>query len=290
MSWPLGYVAADVGGRAPEVLAAELAAIGYEAVDWTMEQYDPLDEAPAHLVRLVGVAADNGLAVPQLMVHQDYVVTAPAQWEARVRRSERAIEAAAEAGVPTVGLVTGPNRWVAGWQRVGTNLSARAAWDLVLRALERVLERAQASGVRAALEPCWGTLAWNAAATDRLLGRLGSDSLSLNLDPSHFVMSGDDPAALARRWGPRIAHVHLKDAFGLRGVEGEDFCFLLPGEGRTDWPAFLGALEAIGYSGATSVEFESFRLRDQVLGGDVEAGARLAHEFVRGLLRARIAG
>lgn len=285
MKRPIGYVAADVEGMEAGALTEALAQCGYQAIDWTMEQFDPLEEPPGRLVELVGLAAGNGLAVPQLMVHQDYVTADASEWDARVQRSVLAVDAAAQAGVPSVGLVTGPNRWVDGWARVPQDLGGDRAWELVTGALERVLARAEGTGVRVALEPCWGTLAWNAEETDRLLARVGSDNLALNLDPSHFVMTGDDPAELARRWRERVAHVHLKDAFGVTGLEGEDFCFLLPGEGATDWRAFFAALDEIGYDGTMSVEFESFGLRDQALDGSVLEGARLAGELVRGLLR-----
>ena len=283
MKRPLGYVAADVEGMSPTELTDALTVIGYQAVDWTMEQFDPLEEPPERLAELVAIADAQRLRVPQLMVHQDYVVDDSAEWEARVRRSELAVDAAAAAAVPSVGVVTGPNRWVEGWRRVPQDIDERTARELVTRALERVVDRAEGTGVKVALEPCWGTLAWNATETDRLLEEI--DGLSLNLDPSHFVMTGEDPAELAHRWRERIVHVHLKDAFGVNGSEGEDFCFLLPGEGATDWHAFFNSLDQIGYNGVMSVEFESFGLREQALGGSVIEGARLANDLVRGLLR-----
>lgn len=284
MNRAIGYVAADVEGVPPAALVESLRAIGYEAVDWTMEQFEPLRDGSERLVELVELAAGVGLSVPQLMVHQDYVTSRPGVWEERVRRTERAVDAAAAAGVASIGLVTGPNRWVEGWTAVGSKIDRDAAWSLVVRALTQVLDHASGTGVTVALEPCWGTLAWNAASTEELLTRLPRDELRLNFDPSHFVMSGDDAAELVRRWSERIAHVHLKDAFGTTGAEGEDFCFLLPGEGQTDWETLLTALDQIEYAGAMSVEFESFTLRNKVLGGDVEAGARIAHQFVRGVL------
>lgn len=285
MTRPVGYVTADVEGLGAEQLVELLARAGYDAVEWTMEQFDPLAAPAGELTRIAALARDAGLATPQLMVHQDYVTPDAAVWEERVARSERAVEAAAEAGIASVGVVTGPCRWVDGHAVVGAGgLSEGDAWTLALRALERVLMRAEAAGVTVALEPCWGTLASDRYRTEHALARLSSGALAITLDPSHFVMTGDDVAALVRDWAAQIAHVHLKDAFGRAGSEGEDFTFLLPGEGGVDWPGLLGALDAIGYAGAMCVEFESFTLRDGPLGGDVERGARLARELVAGLL------
>lgn len=303
---PVGYVTADVGALSAEQLVELLGRAGYDAVEWTMEQVEPLD-GPAELVRICGLARDAGLATPQLMVHQDYVTPDAAAWEERVRRSEAAVEAAAAAGIPSVGVLTGPNRWVEGYATVVADepggvdgsagaggspgsaaadgsLTEDAAWTLALRALERVLTRAEAAGVTVALEPCWGTLARDRRRTEHLLSRLASPALALTLDPSHFVMTGDDVPALVRDHADLIAHVHLKDAFGREGVDGEDFTFLLPGEGKVDWPGLLGALDAIGYAGALCVEFESFPLLEGPLGGSVERGAALARELVAGLL------
>ncbi len=94
MTRPIGYVTADVGDLGAEQLIELLGRAGYDAVEWTMEQVEPL-EAPAELVRICGLARAAGLATPQLMVHQDYVTPDPAVWEERVRRSEAAVEAAA---------------------------------------------------------------------------------------------------------------------------------------------------------------------------------------------------
>jgi sugar phosphate isomerase/epimerase len=281
---PIGYVAADIGGMSPQALVGTLAQLGYDAVDWTMEQYDPLADPPGELERLVAVAHGAGLGVPQLMVHQDYVSPDPAVWEERVRLTERAIDAAAVAGIPSVGVVTGPNRWTDCWAVPGEAIDVDDAWALAVAALERILAHASGTGVLVALEPCWGTLAWNRSSTQQLLADVGREDLHISIDPSHFAVSGDDVSALARDWADRLVHVHLKDAFGRPGAEGEDFCFLLPGEGATAWLPFFDALDAVGYGGAMSVEFESFRLREQALGGSVEEGARLALGLVNGLL------
>lgn len=285
----IGYVAADVEDLTPERLVEALAAAGYGAVDWTMEQFDPLDEPDAALVRLAELARAAGLQTPQLMVHQDYVTPDPAEWERRVGRSERAVEAAATAGIPSIGVVTGPNRWTDGWTRIDgpahpDGIGAERAWGLAQGALERVLRRAEAAGVTVALEPCWGTVTDDRATADRMLAALACPALGVTFDPSHFVMTGDDVGAMVDSWADRIVHVHLKDAFGRPGMPDEDFTFLLPGEGGVDWTSLLGALDRAGYAGAMSVEFESFRLRDGALGGDVRRGAELARSLVSGVL------
>lgn len=283
---PIGYVAADVEEVGPAELVAMLAAAGYTAVDWTMEQWDPLAEGPDALIGLVALARDAGLACPQLMVHQDFVTADEELWEERVARTEAAVDGAAAAGIPTIGIVTGPNLWVDGHALVGRELTEAAAWDAASAAIERVLSRARGTGVRVCLEPCWGTLASDRYRAEYALARAGGE-LAVTIDPSHFVMTGDDLPALVRAWRERLAHVHLKDAVGRPGRDGEDFWFLLPGEGATDWDGLLGALDEVGYAGAMSVEFESFTLRETVFGGRVDAAARHAKTLVDGVLATR---
>jgi sugar phosphate isomerase/epimerase len=294
---PIGYVAADMGGRAvPEILAL-LAGAGYEAVDWTMEQYDPLSDSPGRLAEIVAHSHAAGLSVPQLMVHQDHVTLDDDLWEQRVRRAECAVLACAHAEIDSIGVLSGPNLWEPGAARIGTDLTEARAWELALRALERVLDRAEEEGVRVALEPCWGTLAHGRYRAEHLLAALDCAALAVNFDPSHHVLCGDDIPGAVRAWGGRIAHVHLKDAFGtsgpgaaVAGVEGEDFAFLLPGEGSVPWPALFDALDAIGYTGAMSIENEAHRLLAGPLRGDLARGAALARELVGGLLDRPAAG
>jgi sugar phosphate isomerase/epimerase len=281
---PIGYVAADMGERPATEVAALLADAGYDAVDWTMEQFDPLRDPPGRLVELVGVARAAGLAVPQLMVHQDHVALDADLWERRVRRAECAVLACAHAEIDSIGVLSGPSPWEPGAVRVGVDITEARAWELALRALERVLDRAEEESVRVALEPCWGTLAHGRYRAEHLLAALDCAALAVNFDPSHLVLCGDDIPGAVRAWGGRIAHVHLKDAFGASGVEGEDFAFLLPGEGAVPWPELFDALDAIGYTGAMSVENESHRLLEGPLRGDRARGAQLARELVAGLL------
>lgn len=281
----IGYVAADVGSMQPEEVASLLQQYGYGAVDWTREQFDPLVDPLKRLTELVSVATEHGLMVPQLMVHEDYVVEDKSIWEQRVRRTELSLSACAEAGIPSIGVLTGPKQWEDGHAEIGRDLSETAAWTLAFRALDRVLSFAEKLGsVKVSLEPCWGTLARDRYRAEYALRHLESSCLGINLDPSHFVMTGDDVGEFIRAWGQRITHVHLKDAFGVEGDADHDFIFLLPGEGAVRWGDLFAALDDVAYLGAMSVEFEAYALLSGPLNGDLGAGMKLARELVRGLM------
>jgi sugar phosphate isomerase/epimerase len=257
----IGYVAGGLGERSTQDVVELVAAAGYGAVDWTLEQYDPLTEPPRRLAEIVDRSRAAGLQTPQLLVQQDHVTLDPRLWEERVRRAEHAVRACGQVGIESIGVLTGPCPWEDHSARIGLDLSERDAWGLALGALERVLLCAEQEGVRVALEPCRGTLVRDRYRAEYALAYLDSAPLAVNLDPSHFVLSGDDACDAVRAWGGRIAHVHLKDAFGVPGRAGEDFIYMLPGEGAVPWQRLLEALDAIGYLGAMSVQDERSRRR-----------------------------
>lgn len=260
---PLAFLA----GLGYEEMAAgevseSLLGCGYDAVEWTMAHVDDL--------RQPAVA---------LACQQDLV----SGGDGALARTLAAIESAAEAGIGVVNVVSGPNLWEPG----ATPRADERAWSTALTALEAASVRAAELGVRVGFEPCWGTLADDAATAQRVLD---SVDVSVAFDPSHFVIHDEDPAELIRRWGSRIVHVHLKDAFGRPGGEGADFHFCMLGEGTVSWPELFEALDEIGYAGALSVEFEAYRYYEQVLCEDAEAAARLGLEQALALLGERAPG
>ena len=237
-------------------VAAAIVGAGYDSIEWTMSHIDDFVE-PACAIAC-----------------QQDLVTDPV---GGLERTRSAIDVAARRGVPTVNVLTGPNLWEDGAEA----RYDETAWADSLRALDAACAYAEPMGVSVALEPCWGTLAHDAATMRRVLAEV---PCMVNFDPSHFVMEGDDIPGLVREVGDRIVHVHLKDAFGAPGMEGEDFLFCLLGEGKVPWPEFFAALDDVGYAGPLSVEFEAYRYLDQVLGNDPVAAARLAMDQVRALV------
>ncbi len=146
----------------------------------------------------------------------------------------------------------------------------------------------EAEGVRFALEVHPTEIAYDFVTTRRALDAIGERrGFALNLDPSHLVHQLLDPAAFAREFGDRIAHVHVKDVKlrldGRRsilgshldfGAEQRGWDFVSPGRGDVDFDALLRALNRVGYDGPLSIEWED-------AGMDREHGAREALAFVR---------
>jgi len=132
--------------------------------------------------------------------------------------------------------------------------------------LTDLADRLACSGIRLAYHHHMGTVVENEAEIDRLMATTG-DSVGLLLDTGHLAFAGADPAALARRHGRRINHVHCKDIRGdvLAWVRTADVSFLdavvagvftVPGDGIIDFASMFEALAATEYSGWLVVEAE----------------------------------
>ena len=96
----------------------------------------------------------------------------------------------------------------------------------------------------------------------RPVARRGAErELGLCLDTGHALYAGSDPASLARRYGRRVEHLHLKDV--AEPVRARDLgfweaiaagLFSPVGDGLLDLDALRVALTAIGYEGFATVE------------------------------------
>ena len=165
--------------------------------------------------------------------------------------------------------------------RLGRDLTEGQAWDMVRAAFDVLVPLAEAARIDLAVEGVFGHLVHDYYTTLELLRHYDSPRLGVNFDPSHGILVGNDIPWAVRQWGSRIRHFHLKDAVGRAGMFGETFVFPLLGEGQVPWAEFFGAVEAIGYEGYLSVEFESWEYYRQVLGNDPLAAARLSMDLLR---------
>lgn len=83
-------------------------------------------------------------------------------------------------------------------------------WREFGRRLTEVAAATAAEGVRLAYHPHMGTVVQSEEDIDALMAATGPE-VGLLLDTGHAALAGADPAALARRYAPRIVHVHAKD-------------------------------------------------------------------------------
>ena len=128
------------------------------------------------------------------------------------------------------------------------------------------------------------------AVLKTFLDTLHSTGVAVNLDPANLVMvAGVDPVKAVHNLKEYIVHTHAKDGRMLRRVNPETiyngtldfaeapFIELPLGQGDVDFPAYLSALNDIGYTGYLTIERE--------VGDDPEGDIRLAVNFLQSLIR-----
>ncbi|WP_433598174.1 sugar phosphate isomerase/epimerase family protein [Nocardia sp. CA-135953] len=199
--------------------------------------------------------------------------------------------AAAELGVSTVVGFTGSSIWhtVAMFPPVPPETIERGYQDFADR-WNPILDVFDTEGVRFAHEVHPSEIAYDYWTTTRALAAIEHrPAFGLNWDPSHFIWQDLDPVTFILDFADRIYHVDCKDTKvrcgdGRRGRlsshlpwadlrRGWDF--VSTGRGDVPWEDCFRALNAIGYDGPISVEWED-------AGMDRLAGAPEALAFVRG--------
>jgi inosose dehydratase len=168
-----------------------------------------------------------------------------------------ALDAIAAAGGRLVVLIDRPceaRAATAGRGALAPRLDA-PAWARMLDRLRRAEEAAAARDIRAVFHPHAGSYVEFEDEIERLLAGC---EIGLCLDTGHALYAHADPAALIRRYGDRLEHLHLKDVVADRrgsfweAVAAGVFCPV--GDGLLDLAAVREALTAVGYDGFATVE------------------------------------
>ncbi|MBQ6998457.1 MAG: sugar phosphate isomerase/epimerase [Clostridia bacterium] len=126
------------------------------------------------------------------------------------------------------------------------------------------------------------------------LDSLNSTGVAVNLDPANLVMvTGDDPVQAVYNLKDYIVHTHAKDGVMLaksnpeyvyrvvhpipEEFKGIKYYKEVPlGEGSVDFPAYMKALDDIGYKGFLTIERE--------VGDDPAADITTAADFLRDII------
>jgi sugar phosphate isomerase/epimerase len=126
-----------------------------------------------------------------------------------------------------------------------------AALSRYARGLERLAEEAASLDLRLGLEHFPGRSLPTGAATLAFIEQVGHPNLYLLFDLGHAQISGEDPAELLRRAGPRLGYVHLDDNDGVQDLHLGLLDGVLTEEvlRRT-----FAALEEVHYQGPLSLE------------------------------------
>jgi sugar phosphate isomerase/epimerase len=197
--------------------------------------------------------------------------------------------AAKKLGVSVVNGFTGSSIWhlLYSFPPV-SDATIEAGFQLLAERWNPILDVFKECGVKFALEVHPTEIAFDIYSAERALEALGRrPEFGFNFDPSHLHWQMVDPVAFIRHFPDRIYHVHVKDAArtldGKTGLLGSHmnfgdprrgWDFRSPGRGQVDFDAIARALNAVGYAGPLSVEWED-------PGMDREYGAAEAARFVQ---------
>jgi sugar phosphate isomerase/epimerase len=189
--------------------------------------------------------------------------------------------AAARLGVDTVIGFTGSSIWhlVAMFPPVPPGMIERGYEDFANR-WNPILDVFDEAGVRFAHEVHPSEIAYDYWTTVRTLEAIEHrEAFGLNFDPSHFVWQDLDPVGFLYDFRERIYHVDCKESvkqFNGRngrlsshlpfGDPRRGWDFVSTGHGDVPWEACFRMLNAIGYEGPISVEWEDAGM-DRLVGG-----------------------
>ncbi len=134
------------------------------------------------------------------------------------------------------------------------------------------------------------------AVLKEFLDSLGSKGVAVNLDPANLRMvTRDDPVEAVYNLKDYIVHTHAKDGINLidcnpeyvyrvvhpipEEIANQKFFEEVPlGTGHVDFPAYLKALEDIGYRGFLTIERE--------VGATPEKDIIIARDFLKNIIKA----
>ncbi len=206
---------------------------------------------------------------------------------------KRSARVARKLGVDTVVGFTGSSVWpyLAMFPPVPASVIDAGYEDFAAR-WNPILDVFDDEGVRFALEVHPGEIAYDYWTAVRSLDAIGHrEAFGFNWDPSHMMWQNIDPVGFIGDFCDRIYHVDCKDTRlrphdGRAGVLGSHlpwgdphrgWDFVSTGHGDVPWEDAFRALQAIGYAGPISIEWED-------AGMDRMHGAPEALGFVRSKL------
>ncbi len=233
--------------------------------------------------RVVDLTKQYDMGVSGVAVVQDLVVLDENMRKKTTDFLSQCIQTFSEAGITTIILYTDPTVEESDAPTIGKDITEGKAWDMVYKAFDIFVPQAEKCKMNLAVEACYCMLCHDYYSTRNLIDHYDSGYLGVNLDPSHYVLAGNlDMGWAVKKWGNELKGVHLKDAVGIE-VLGK-FIFPLLGEGNVDWTSFFKALDEIGYDGYLTVEFESFKYYEQILGNDIKKAAVLSLDNLKKLI------
>jgi L-ribulose-5-phosphate 3-epimerase len=232
-----------------EKVIEHAARIGFDGVEILHRQMT--DESPAYVNKLKQLAFRNGLALPMLSIHQDFISPEKEERDEAVAHTIRCIELASRLGIPSIRLNSG--RWntipsfddlmkVKGNEPPIEGHTDEDAFRWCAEGIRACLPAAEREGVLLALENHWG-LTTKTENLLRIYKDVSSPWLGINLDTGNFPV---DPYPEIEKLAPHASIVQAKTYYG----GGEWYTLDL------DYRRIASILRKAGFQGWVSLEME----------------------------------
>jgi inosose dehydratase len=204
---------------------------GFELFDGNLMQYENRNEEfkrlmEIHSLQFIGVYSGGNFIYNEILDEELFKI-------------ERVAKFAAEMGA--VHLVVGGGA-------VRSNGILETDYELLGRALDKVVDISIKHSLIPSFHPHLGTIAQNPEQLDKIMA---FTSINLCPDTAHIEAGGGDPAEVIRKYADRIKYVHLKDY--ANGT------FLPLGQGKQNLSEVMSTLASIQYDGWLTVELDSFK-------------------------------
>lgn len=186
-----------------------LSHFGYDGLElWANHLSGGLSQAQEIRKRLDGF----GLEIPMISPYFDFTGSQD-KWVKSLESAEKFIELAGVLKAPLIRVFTGV---------VGSKEATEIQWRNCVKGLKIVAQMTAGKGISLALETHPSTLVDNTESTLMLLERVGAQNLRVNLDIYHLWEVHRDPLKVLDALYPHVAHIHAKNAFFSRVIQGRD--------------------------------------------------------------------
>jgi len=239
---------------------------------WPGDPLDPKTTSKRRLLAARDRLAEEGLEVSAIGSYGNSLDPDGRKARAQQRHLERLMDVCEMFGVKTLSTFAGRDPE----KSIPDNIPAfkRVFTPLAKKAEDRGLQIAFENCPMFHAHPFRGVnIAYTPAAWDLMFDAVPSPALGLEYDPSHLVCLLIDPIDVIYRYGPKIMHVHAKDAEVVwrtvrrNGIlEPGAVRHRMPGLGQVDWGRTVSALVETGYTGNLDIEGR----HDPVFRGDRE--------------------
>jgi sugar phosphate isomerase/epimerase len=232
-----------------EQVIENAARLGFDGVEILHRQMT--DESPAYVNKLKQLAFRQGLALPMLSIHQDFISDKADERKEAVDHTVRCIDLASRLGIPSIRLNSG--RWntiasfddlmkVKGDEPAIKGYTDEDAFRWCVEGIRACLPAAERAGVLLALENHWG-LTTKTENLLRIYKSVSSPWLGINLDTGNFP---GDPYPEIEKLAPHASIVQAKTYYG----GGEWYTLDL------DYRRIATTLRNAGFRGWVSLEME----------------------------------